>query len=184
MPASTYVTVCLAMGTVCQKVAGYEYPFRGRAPRRASACNDGTAGASLRFAPRKNDLSGADLTLAAAAGAIRTSVTIASITSRSVRQWRHRAAAGRLRGRFSTSADRDAHSRCAPAMPSLPSCTHRISGRPWTRATCERRDRDPVNRPAGVRASSPPLSPPSFGLAGYRHDFSQVHGSREATARS
>jgi len=36
--------------------------------------NDGAAGASLRFAPWKNSLAGTVLTLAAAAGAIRTPV--------------------------------------------------------------------------------------------------------------
>ena len=36
--------------------------------------NDSTAGASLRFAPWKNSLSGVELALAAAAGAIRTLV--------------------------------------------------------------------------------------------------------------
>jgi hypothetical protein len=43
--------------------------------------NDGMADASLRFAPWKNDLSGVDLTMAAAAGAIRTPVNIVSIAS-------------------------------------------------------------------------------------------------------
>ena len=48
MPASTHVTVCLAMGTVCQKVAGYEYPFRGSSVRSVSRAYQPSAADSAR----------------------------------------------------------------------------------------------------------------------------------------
>lgn len=89
-------------------------------PRRHVCSNSGTAAASLRFAPWKNDLFGSDLTVPAAAGD-------PDAGGESRRQRVDSYGSGetmppptvRLRGRFSAGVDHGAHSRCAPAMPQL-----------------------------------------------------------------
>ena len=122
-----------------------------------------TAWLALRsgFAPWKNDLSDAGLTLAAAAEAIRTSVNnrVDKEPIRAAVAIRRRHRSVRLRGRFSAVADHAAHSRCAPAMPSLRSRTRQIGGRPCPPPGPRRRHRTPGERNDGEAGASLRFAP-------------------------
>ena len=98
--------------------------------------NDSTAVASLRFAPWKNTLSGVELKLAAAAGAIR-----ALVNNRVDKELIRPPVANRCRRSWwACEAVLPPVADHGTSMPSLRLSTHRINGRAGTRATCEQRD--------------------------------------------